>query len=303
MTRVLCVGTLLLDTIALVERLPGEDERVEADHIVLAGGGNASTAAVTMARLGVDVDFAGVIGDDQLGRMVLDGLTAEGVGVAHVEVRADVETTSSVVVVNTASATRTIITRPATVPTSIPDGYEWVHVDKVGYRALRTAGGSSSKVSIDDGNPVPDLDLALIDLYVPTAQVLLQRFGVSDPLEAAHLAIGSGARAVVATDGARGSFAVDTEVVACAPALPVVPLSSLGAGDVFHGALLAAVVLGQELPDAIRFANVTAALSCSSIDGRSGIPDRRTVEDALRELPGNCGDAPATIRKIFSRTG
>ena len=303
MTRVLCLGTLLLDTIALVGRLPGEDERVEAEHIVLAGGGNASTAAVTMARLGVDVDFAGVIGDDQVGRMVLDGLTAEGVGVAHVEVRADVETTSSVVVVNTDSATRTIITRPATVPTTIPDGYQWVHVDKVGYRTLHALGGISARVSIDDGNPVPDLDLSLIDLYVPTVQVLLNRFGVSDPLEAAHRAIRDGARAVVATDGARGSFAVDARTVACAPALPIVPLSSLGAGDVFHGALLAAMVLGKVLPEAIRFANVAAALSCRAIDGRSGIPDRRMVEETLRELPANSGNAPATIRELFSRTG
>ncbi len=303
MTRVLCLGTLLLDTIAVVGRLPGEDERVEAAHIVLAGGGNASTSAVTMARLGVEVDFAGVIGDDQVGRMVLDGLAAEGVGVAHVEVRADVETTSSVVVVNTDSATRTIITRPATVPTTIPDGYEWVHVDKVGYRALRALGGTSARVSIDDGNPVPDLDLGLIDLYVPTAQVLIERFGVLDALEAAHRAIADGARTVVATDGGRGSFAVEGNAVAYAPALPIVPLSSLGAGDVFHGALLAAIVLGKELPEAIRFANVTAALSCRAIDGRSGIPDRREVEETLRELPTTPGDAPALIRDLLGRTG
>lgn len=282
---VLCLGSLVLDTIAVVDRQPGEDERVEAEQVVLAGGGNASTAAVAMARLGVEVDFAGVIGDDDAGRLLVEGLVAEGVGVEHVAIRPDVETTHSVVVVNKSTATRTIITRPASVPTTIPDGYEWVHVDKIGYRTLRTVGGSDARVSIDDGNPVPDLDLKLIDLYVPTVQVLLERYGVRDPLDAARRALADGARSVVATDGSHGSFACDGETTAYAPALPIVPESSLGAGDVFHGALLAAIVLGKELADAIRFANVTAALSCRAIDGRSGIPSRAEVEEALRDLP------------------
>ncbi|GAA2011700.1 hypothetical protein JL107_06845 [Nakamurella flavida] len=306
MTRVLCLGSLLLDTIAVVHRLPGEDERVEAEHIVLAGGGNASTAAVAMARLGVDVDFAGVVGDDRIGRMVLDGLAAEGVGTDHVEVRRGVETGASVVVVNTDSATRTILTRPATTPTAVPGGFDWIHVDKVGYRALREIPDrhpTGARISLDDGNPVPDLDLGMIDLYVPTAAVLLERFGGSDPLTAARRARDAGARTVVATDGARGSFALDGDAAAYAPALPVVPLSSLGAGDVFHGALLAAVVLGRDLPEAIRFANVTAALSCRAVDGRSGIPDRREVDERLRDLPVPSGPAPDLIRDLLTRTG
>ncbi|MFD1714809.1 carbohydrate kinase family protein [Amnibacterium flavum] len=302
MTAVLCLGSLLLDTIAVVDRLPGDDERVEAEHVVLAGGGNASTSAVTIARLGVDVDFAGVIGDDDMGRLALSGLAAEGVGVSGVEIRDDIETSHSVVIVNTGRAARTIITRPTTIPTAVPTGYEWMHVDKVGYQALRAAGGSESRVSIDDGNPVADLDLNLIDLYVPTTQVLLDRYGVGDPIEAARRALADGARTVVATDGSRGSFAVTLDTIAYAPALPIVPLSSLGAGDVFHGALLAAVVLGKELPDAIRFANVTAALSCRAIDGRSGIPDRQEVEDVLGELPTTTGQTPALIRELLGRT-
>jgi len=259
----------------------------------------ARTAGVLC--LGVDVDFAGAVGADDAGRLLLDGLAADGVGVDHVVVGDDLETGSSVVIVSTDTATRTIITRPAPVPTEIPDGYEWLHVDKIGYRALRTLGGTTARVSIDDGNPVPDLDLGLIDLYVPTAQVLLQRYDTGDALEAAQRAIADGARTVVATHGSRGSFAVHDDDASYAPALPIVPRSSLGAGDVFHGALLAAIVLGKRLPEAIRFANVTAALSCRAIDGRSGIPGRAEVEEALRELPKTTGDASALIRDLFGR--
>jgi sugar/nucleoside kinase (ribokinase family) len=49
-------------------------------------------------------------------------------------------------------------------------------------------------------------------------------------------------------------------------------LSTLGAGDVFHGALLAAVVRGLALPACLSYANVVAALSCHGLDGRTAIP-------------------------------
>lgn len=300
---VVCVGTALLDTIAIVDRMPADDTRVEAETVVLAGGGNASTSAVTLARLGVEVEFAGVVGDDDDGRTVLAQLAAEGVGTRHVEVRPEATTTHSVVVVARETATRTILTRPAAEPREVPVGYAWTHVDKIGWSALRRDAararrGDFGRVSIDDGNPVDELDLSLIDLYAPTLAVLRERFPDRDPAEAADAALAAGASTVVATAGAQGSFARTAERTAFAPALAVRPVSSLGAGDVFHGALLAALVLGHDLPDAVRFANVTAALSCRGIDGRSGIPGRAEVEAVLRELPASPDSPDPVVRAL-----
>ena len=49
-------------------------------------------------------------------------------------------------------------------------------------------------------------------------------------------------------------------------------MSTLGAGDVFHGALLSAICRGLDWPQALRQANDTAALSCRALDGRSAVP-------------------------------
>ncbi len=49
-------------------------------------------------------------------------------------------------------------------------------------------------------------------------------------------------------------------------------VSTLGAGDVFHGALLAALARGLELREALVKANRCAALSCRALDGRSALP-------------------------------
>jgi sugar/nucleoside kinase (ribokinase family) len=59
--------------------------------------------------------------------------------------------------------------------------------------------------------------------------------------------------------------------------------STLGAGDVFHGALLAAFVRGHGLHDALVFASAAAALSCRGLDGRSAIPSPAELERALAD--------------------
>jgi sulfofructose kinase len=64
--------------------------------------------------------------------------------------------------------------------------------------------------------------------------------------------------------------------------VPCDPVSTLGAGDVFHGALLAYLVRGALLRDALAAANGAAALSCRALDGRSAIPTLDELERSLR---------------------
>jgi sulfofructose kinase len=66
-----------------------------------------------------------------------------------------------------------------------------------------------------------------------------------------------------------------------APPLEVDAVSTLGAGDVFHGALLAQLVNETPLADALAAANACAALSCRALDGRSAIPTADELESAL----------------------
>ena len=54
-------------------------------------------------------------------------------------------------------------------------------------------------------------------------------------------------------------------------------VSTLGAGDVFHGALLAQLVRDVPLAEALARANEAAALSCRALDGRSAIPTLHEV--------------------------
>ena len=85
----------------------------------------------------------------------------------------------------------------------------------------------------------------------------------------------------VVTRGADGCTAYLDGDTIDVPGFPVEAVSTLGAGDVFHGALLAALERGLELRDALVRANASAALSCRALDGRSAIPTWDELEAAL----------------------
>jgi sugar/nucleoside kinase (ribokinase family) len=246
---IVCVGLATRDTIYAVPRHPGADDRVVATERVVAGGGPAATAAVTVARLGVDARFVGVVEGDlegvevvrMPGRMVESAILVGGEG-------------------------RTIVTEepaPFEAPAEALAGADWVHVDHVGWSAVRASDCSS--LSVDGGNPIDGLDLAHVALYSPTE--------ANDD--------GRRAKLTVVTRGAGGCTAYAGAETIDVPAHPVEVVSTLGAGDVFHGALLASLTRGLELRDALVRANACAALSCRALDGRSAIPTWDELERSL----------------------
>jgi len=246
---IVCVGLATRDTIYAVPRHPRPDERVVATKRVVAGGGPAATAAVAIARLGAEVRFVGVVDGD-----------LDGVEVVHMPGRM-IESTILV-----SNGTRAIVTEEAEtfdVAPELLDGAEWVHVDHVGYASLPPI--DTLQLSVDGGNPVPDLDLGRVALFAPTE--------ASDDGRRANL--------TVVTRGAGGCTAYTEDETIDVPAFPVEVVSTLGAGDVFHGALLACLVRGLPLRDALARANACAALSCRALDGRSAIPSWDELERAV----------------------
>jgi sulfofructose kinase len=178
----------------------------------------------------------------------------------------------STILVHEASGDRAIVHLPGTAAFPLVDsrGFDWVHVDHVGWGRLERG---DARLSIDGGNPIPGLDLAGVALYAPTEAALAEAFGT--PAQA----LAAGAETVVVTRGAAGSSAYVAgcdEIVGQAAGVDVV--STLGAGDVFHGALVAELAAGQPLQTALATASLCAALSCRALDGRSAIPTREDLE-------------------------
>ncbi|HWH05834.1 MAG TPA: PfkB family carbohydrate kinase [Gaiellaceae bacterium] len=275
---IVCVGLATQDTVFHVPHPPGSGGRVVATDLVTAGGGPAATAAVTVARLGVEAAFVGAVGDDDVGHAIRDGLAAEGVDVSELRVVPGARSPRSALLVEGRTAERSIVHYPGTLaPLDLSEravalcrGAEWVHVDQLGYAAAP----KGVRLSIDGGNPIPGLDLDGVALYAPTEAALLAAYGGPDN------ALAAGAQLVVATRGAGGCVAYGRDGMTLeVDGFEVEAVSALGAGDVFHGALLAQLVLGDELPLALRRANLAAALSCRALDARSAIPWRQELDE------------------------
>lgn len=252
-------------------RRPGPDDLVWTSELVVAGGGPAATAAVALSRLGVPTFFVGSIGDDATGAAIREGLEREGVDVSELVVVPGAQSPQSSILVAEGSAGRSIVAYPGTMPRlemtararELCEGADWVHVDQTGYAAVPR----NVRLSIDAGNPVEGLDLRGVALYGPTEQALREQF------RAPQDALDKGAELVVVTRGDQGSVAyTHAGDVFEAPAFALKAVSTLGAGDVFHGALLAQLVHGLPIPEALALANRCAALSCRALDGRSAIP-------------------------------
>ncbi len=276
MAQVLCVGIATVDTIVLVDKYPSANERVVALDSVRAVGGPATTAAVALARLGVSVDLSCVVGDDEEGRFILERLRSEGIGTKHVVVDISVRTATGTIVVSKSEQTRAIMVQPHAVRPAKPadtSEYQWIHVDQFGMQTIKDWGvvrGGSAKLSIDIGYQTPGLNSADYDLYAPSENITTN---VSSAAKDKNI--------VVVSKGGEGSVYSDGVNSGVVPAIKTEIVSTLGAGDVFHGALVATQVWNKPIEEAVAIANAVAGLSCRALDGQSGIPTKAELDAFL----------------------
>ncbi len=289
--QAVCVGVITIDTIALVDKYPSADERVIAQEIARAGGGPAAVAAVALSRLGVKSAIVGTIGDDPDGKEVFRIFEKEGVDTSGISIGSSA-TSGSVIVASKEHSSRAISTRQPMVQSPINEAAkkliaqaQWVHVDHLGITRLIELGisrGNGPLISFDAGYGVETFDPIGVDLFVPTDRQMALRYPGIDLAVALENDSMKAGNTVVATQGSAGSagFSPETGLVT-APGFSVDVKSTLGAGDVFHGALVAQLIHGFALQEAMIRANAVAALSCTGLDGQSKIPTTTELDAYL----------------------
>ena len=282
---------ITIDTVALVDKYPTEDERVIAHEIIRGGGGPAAVAAVTLSRLGVKTAIIGTIGDDADGKEVLRIFEKEGVDTSGISI-GSAPTAGSVIVSSLERSTRAINTRQPTKQAPVNEAAKklagearWIHVDHVGINRLAELGisrGHGPLISFDAGYGVENFDPITVDLFVPTDRQMSLRYPGVDLAVALENDSMKAGNTVVATQGSAGSsgFSPETGLVT-ASGFKVEVKGTLGAGDVFHGALVAQIIHGHSLQEAMRRANAVAALSCLGIDAQSMIPTTTELDAYL----------------------
>ena len=110
--KVLCAGIAVQDIVMHVQNFPAPGTKVSASEFIITGGGCAANAAVTIARLGGRVAFAGPLGGsrDAASNRILSDLAKEGIDCSGVA-RVDEGTASVSLILLDATGEKTIATR------------------------------------------------------------------------------------------------------------------------------------------------------------------------------------------------
>ena len=296
---VLCLGLASHDTLWRVEALPTEPLKIRASDVVEVGGGMAATAAVAVARLRGRAAYWGRIGRDAVGETILDELAAEGVDTGEVRRFAGCRSTVATVLIDRAGE-RLVC---AFIDPSIPDDADWLPLDRIAqFDAVladtRWPPGAAAVLAAARRRGIPgvlDADISdaetLASLAAEASHTVfsapaLRRFSGCDDLAEALRRCGR-ARPPGAvfgvTDGERGSLWLIGDALERIPAPSIRAVDTLGAGDVFHGALALALAEGKSLEQSACFAGAAAALKCKTFGGRRGTPRREQVDALLQE--------------------
>jgi sulfofructose kinase len=295
--RVICVGIAVLDQVYTVDRLPDEAGKHFARGYAEVGGGPAANAAVTAARLGGRAALWARLGSDAVGRRIIEDLAAEGVATGHIRTHDGHRSGVSAVLVD-AEGERLIVNY---ADPDLPRAADWLPLDEVSAAGCVLADirwpdaalamlGAARDVGVPgvldaDRGPDPvgaDL-LAAASHVVFSAPGLAQSVG-HDGLEeglAEIAGVTDGWLAVTA--GADGVVWRHGEETGRVPAVPVEPVDTLGAGDVFHGAFALALARGQAPVDSCRYAAAAAALKCTRPGGRMGFPTAGDLDRFMEE--------------------
>ena len=289
---IVVVGSINLDLVARVPRLPRPGETLAGASFAVHPGGKGANQALAARRAGADVALVGAVGDDAFAEPALALLRADGVdlgavgrvaaptGVALIHVDAAGE--NAITVVAGANATVTV----AAVPESALDAKTIVVMPLeiplstvAAVAAWARARGARVVVNAAPAAALPAEALAAIDVLVVNeheAVAVATPFGV--PVEPAAFCAAMHARfgmAAIVTLGARGAVAVDAgggRIALPAPQVDVV--DTVGAGDALIGALAAALDRGASLHDALRDGLAAGSLACTREGAQASLPSR-----------------------------
>jgi sugar/nucleoside kinase (ribokinase family) len=288
---VLLVGLCTVDVVQRVAELPPPGGKVQSRSVETVAGGPAANAAVAVAALGGRARLVTVLGTHPLAALARDDLTTHGVRVVDAQRDRTAPPAVSSVTVRERDGERVVVSHNAA---GVPPGDDpaWRdllagagallvdgHHPELAVAAARAARGRRIPVVLDAGSDKPVLAtlLPLVDVCACAAGFRLGRAGTRATERAVHEL---GVPVVVRTAGAgpvRWSVADARGRPVTGEVRPpsVVPRDTLGAGDVWHGALAHGIAEHGTVPDArtlpglVEQANRVAASRVASVGARA----------------------------------
>ena len=296
MKQVVCTGLAVLDHVFQLPTIPKTPVKSFASNYIQVGGGNAATAAVALNRAGGQAVYWGRLGDDHNGNLILAELEEFGVDVLDVLRMPGVKSGVSSVLID--SSGERLITNYS--DPQLIDNANWLPLERLKESSavltdLRWHEGAIKTLNRARQLGIPavlDADLAPDGLneeiirnatHVLFSQPALQEFAAGKSIEKAlHHAEELSQGWVGVTEGSAGTRWLEKGRLRHFPAFKVKAVDTLGAGDVFHGIFALSLAEGNTEGNSVCWASAAAALYCSRSGGRKSIPERKEINNFIK---------------------
>ena len=312
--RILCVGALTMDTIFRLDRLPpGPGKFIPARSDRNRRRHGVERRRKHRAPRRRCLRSGRPSGTDDIGRRVVEELTAEGVDCSHVRRIEGARSAFSSIFVDAAGERMIVpfydaalLSAPEIMPPIADGAYDVVMTDVRWPLAAAQALKAAREAGVHGVLDADTASLETLEMLMPLASHIVasepaaeQVTGESDP-ERATVALaalyGRDGAFIAVTGGDKGCFWYDEleGEVRHMPAFAVDVVDTLAAGDVFHGAFAWALARGYPIYQIMRFASAAAAIKCSRFGGRRGAPTKSEVDALLSHEPDRT--QPLTVK-------
>ena len=299
MKKVIVIGSSNTDMVVRSEHLPRPGETVLGGGFMMAGGGKGANQAVAVAKMGHPVVFAAAVGKDIFGEEAVARYKSYGIDTTYI-VRKDTPSGVALILVDASAQNSISVALGANNELLLEDvmpaldiveegGIVLLHLEIPMSTVEACIGVAAAKGARVILNPAPAAKVgaaALSKLYLITpnhteAEILTGVEGNDEAsaVKAAEALCALGVKKVVITLGSEGALLYEDGKAEIIPARKVEAVDTTAAGDVYNGAMCAALAEGMSLRESLRFATKASAISVSRVGAQPSIPSRTEVDN------------------------
>lgn len=298
--RIAVVGSANIDLTTFTSQFPKPGETIFAEKFDLGFGGKGANQAAAARLCGADVFMVARVGNDLFGPATIENFRKQGIDVTHVKQIDGLSSGVAPIFVDPSGQNRILVVKGAN------DALRPAHVDEAA-EMLKTADCIVLQFEIPLEtvyytiafahkhhircilNPAPaqKVDLAAfdgLDYFVPNEHEAEAIVGsavksLEDASRCAQKFLAQGIRRVIITLGASGALLASNEGTVHSPAFSVNAIDSSGAGDAFIGSFAVFLAEGLAEQEAVRRANLYAALSTTGVGTQKSFYDRMRFDN------------------------
>lgn len=308
--RILIIGSLNMDIVIEMKRMPLIGETVLGKNLTYVPGGKGANQAYAAGKLGGKVTMLGCVGDDSLGQKLKDNLAKSGTNVSYIRNIEGKSTGTAVIYVNGDGDNSIVVISGANEACDVEylkqnevlfaeSDYVMFQME-IPYETIFYGIGRAKelgKTVILNPAPAPDSlpeDIwEKIDYLTPNETELLKLTGQQEMTmdnirNGAHVLLEKGVKNILVTLGEKGVLFVNDKEEKLYPARKVTAVDTTAAGDCFNGAFITGLAEEMGFEEAIVFANLASSLAVTRKGAQSSIPGRDELEE-LGKIKINTG--------------